>query len=65
MFWYSIVLAVAAGLFGYVLSWELSVRGVKVGVSGTIVVLCVVFFTLAAIVGVLGRRLRAGSKQVA
>lgn len=60
MFWYSIGLAVAAGCGGFVLSWEVSSRfeEVKIGISGTIVVLCVIFFAISAFVAAAGKRPR-------
>jgi zinc transport system permease protein len=68
MFWYSIALAVAGGCGGFVLSWEIGTRfELEVGISGTIVVLCVVFFVLAAVVGAFARRSARSrpTKQVA
>jgi zinc transport system permease protein len=60
MFWYSIGLAVAAGLGGFLLSWEIGAHftQIKVGISGTIVVLCVLFFVISALLGAWRRRLK-------
>ncbi len=57
MFWYSLALALASGIGGYVLSWEVSVRVQprSVGTAGVIVVLAVVLFTASML---LGRHLR-------
>jgi zinc transport system permease protein len=61
MFWYSIVIAVLAGSGGFFLQWEINCRNerIQVGISGTIVVLCVLSFVLAAILGVRRRRTKA------
>jgi zinc transport system permease protein len=59
MFWYSIVIAVVAGCGGFILSWEVyAVAQVQVGISGTIVVLCVLAFLICALAGGWQRRLR-------
>ncbi len=54
MFWWSIVLAVATGGVGYVLSWEISCQfhqTFTVGISGTIVVLSVLTFASTMVIG--------------
>jgi len=56
MFWYSIGLAVGAGGGGFLLCWEINARGAEFGISGTIVVLCVLLFILSAIVAGLRSR---------
>jgi zinc transport system permease protein len=68
MFWYSIAFAMAVGLLGNLLSWEISNillsreggfgfgSGVGVGISGTVVVLSVLLF----IASILIARLRRG-----
>ncbi len=60
MFWYSITIALGAGLGGFVLCWEIGNRfeAVEVGISGTIVVLCVLAFAVSAVLGGLRRRPR-------
>jgi zinc transport system permease protein len=56
MFWYSLGLALLAGLGGYVLSWEVSCHyRPGIGTAGAIVVLAVVLFVVSM---VLGRLLR-------
>lgn len=64
MFWYSLALALASGMGGYVLSWEISnlVHPRSVGTAGVIVVLAVVLFTGSMLVG---RHLRDRIRPVA
>jgi zinc transport system permease protein len=60
MFWWSIGIAVFVGAAGSLLSWEISCsfdQRFSVGISGTIIVLSVLLFTLSAI---FGRRWRQG-----
>ncbi len=50
MFWLSVTLAMSAGLVGYWLSWEVSCNlpnNMRVGTSGTIIVLCGLMFALS------------------
>jgi zinc transport system permease protein len=64
MFWWSIGLALAVGLLGSLLSWEISVRLIAasggdryaVGISGAIVVLSVLIFIISVPLGRLLRR---------
>jgi hypothetical protein len=54
MFWMSIVIAVAVGLGGYLLSWEISCayyQTFTVGISGTIIVLAVLTFVVSVVIG--------------
>jgi zinc transport system permease protein len=55
MFWFSIGLALASGVGGYVLSWEIGCHFAPVGTTGTIVVVGVLFFVVSMLVG---RRVR-------
>ncbi|HMF16863.1 MAG TPA: hypothetical protein VKE98_06615, partial [Gemmataceae bacterium] len=72
MFWWSIAICQAVGVFGIWLSWEISVPDpgqgdpIKFGVSGTIVVLSVLVFFLSMIVGPRFReRLRSAPREPA
>ena len=58
LFWLSIAIAMAVGLGGYLLSWEIGNRFPKysIGTSGTIIVLSVIVFVASV---PLGRWLRA------
>lgn len=56
MFWFSVVLALANGLIGYVLSWEITCNFRPVGISGSVLVLGVVLFALSMVLGPLLRR---------
>ena len=52
VFWITMVVSLVSALGGQWLSWELeSSAGLELGVSGTIVLLTVAFFSLSAIVG--------------
>jgi zinc transport system permease protein len=51
MFWYSIAIALFVGFAGDVLSWEISVRYVSIGISGTIIVLSVTVFVMSILLG--------------
>jgi zinc transport system permease protein len=54
MFWYSMLLATASGLFGYLLSWEVSMRRYPepgIGTAGAIVVLAVLSFAVSMFFG--------------
>jgi zinc transport system permease protein len=65
MFWLSIGIAVAAGGGGFLLSWEISHAGLQVGISGAVVVLCVLMFVLSACLSALLRRSRSQPAQQA
>ena len=56
LFWLTIILTLVISLGGLAISWEFSTRRRELGVSGTIILLGVILFTLSVSFGPLLRR---------